>query len=139
MRESNMLTFEILDEVRELIKIYSSFDHEVGGILFGKKDGRYTKIQALSFKHGEKYRIDFTDKDNRMFSPPKDMIILGTWHTHPFQKEPFASSIDIAQWKKWNKDYIHMVVGEKYNKIYKVKKSFPTLKKLEEVYFEKRI
>ncbi|MDN6545730.1 MAG: Mov34/MPN/PAD-1 family protein [Enterococcaceae bacterium] len=127
------------NEVHELVNIYSSFDHEVGGILFGKKDGGVIKIQALSFKHGGKYRIDFTDKDCRIFSPPKGMVILGTWHTHPFQKEPFSSSIDTAQWKKWNNDYVHMVVGEKYSKIYEVKKSFPTSKKIEEVYFEKRI
>lgn len=134
-----MLTFEITKEVWELIQIYSSFSHEVGGILFGKKNGFHTEIKALSFKHGEKYRIDFTSNDNRLFSLPKNMIIIGTWHTHPFQMVPFASNIDTTQWVKWDNNYVHMVIGEKYIKIYKVKKMFLISKKVEEIYFEKRI
>lgn len=134
-----MLTFEITNEVGELIQIYSSFKHEVGGILFGQKHKRCIEIKALSFKHGEKYRIDFTDKDRRLFSAPKGMVIIGTWHTHPFQLEPFASSIDTSQWKKWDSEYLHMVIGEKYIKIYRITKSFLISKRIEEVYFEKRV
>lgn len=134
-----MLIFKIANEVWELIQTYIPFKHEVGGILFGQKDGCGIEIKALSFKHGEKYRIEFTTKDKKIFSVPKDMIIIGTWHTHPFQMEPFASNIDTAQWKKWDNDYVHMVIGEKYIKIYKVKKSFLISKKIEVVYFEKRI
>lgn len=114
-----MSIFKINAAVMELIDVYSLFHHEVGGILFGEENTDYIDVKSLSFKHGEKYKIDFTNEDRKLFSGPEGMSILGTWHTHPFQSEPFASNIDITQWKKWNKKYYHMVVGEKKLKFIK--------------------
>lgn len=136
-----MLSFKIDNEVKQLLNSYTNFPYEVGGAVFGTIEtrGKVVHVKAISFKHGEKYRINFTNKDKQLFCAPNGLILLGTWHSHPFQVEPFPSSIDTRQWRKWSSEYIHIIVGTGYFKIFKNKISFLCKKKLEEVYFEKRL
>lgn len=133
-----MLNFKIDNEVKQLLDSYTNYSNEVGGAVFGTID-KVIHVKAISFKHGKRYRIDFTNGDRQLFCAPKGLILLGTWHSHPFQVEPFPSSVDINQWKKWSSEYIHLIVGTGYFKIFKTKTLFLCKKKIEEVYFEERL
>ena len=75
-------------------------------------------LETLSFKKGFPISISFNEEDIQLFEVPKGNIIMGTWHTHPFQEKVQASNIDFYQWKKWNKKYIHLIFNGKEIKIY---------------------
>lgn len=105
----------------DLLKIHFNNDYEVGGVIFAYKKGFKNIIDTLSFKKGEKMHIDFNDDDNSLFEVPPKHFIVGTWHTHPFQNKITASNIDLLQWKKWNKKYLHLIFNGNGIKIYTAK------------------
>lgn len=102
----------------KLLKIYFNKDYEVGGILFAHRKGLRIVIDTLSFKKGNPFSIDFDDKDVSLFEVPTKHVIIGTWHTHPFQQEVSPSSIDLEQWDKWKKRYIHLIYNGEEIKIF---------------------
>lgn len=105
-------------DFRKLLKIHFNAHYEVGGIIFAKRNIFYTSLETISFKKGKPVSITFDSDDVALFEKPKGNFIVGTWHTHPFQKEIQASSIDLKQWKKWNKNFIHLIYNGNKIKIY---------------------
>ncbi|EAE6208693.1 Mov34/MPN/PAD-1 family protein [Listeria innocua] len=110
--------FELESNVLDSFIDYSQYPNEVGGALFGIRNKRTYKIMVISIKQGERFRITFDEQDTRLFFPPENLILLGTWHTHPFQKIPDPSIIDYYQWKRWRRDLIHIILGETVYSIY---------------------
>lgn len=108
----------ISDDFEKMLKIHFNNDYEVGGVIFAKRDLFNIYLETLSFKKGFPISISFNEEDIQLFEVPKGNIIMGTWHTHPFQEKVQASNIDFYQWKKWNKKYIHLIFNGKQIKIY---------------------
>lgn len=116
-------------------KKYFNATNEVGGALFGNKHyfGCYIKVEAVSLKYGEKTQISFDSNDTRLFYPPSNMELIGTWHSHPFESNPIPSQLDRAQWSIWPNDLAHVIVGRQEIKIFTCKdKIMRTLKVYEE-------
>lgn len=112
---------KISNDFKKMLKIHFNNTYEVGGIIFGKKNiFNIYFLETLSFKRGFTSSITFNSKDLQLFEIPNEYIIIGTWHTHPFQVEIQPSDIDLKQWKKWNKDFIHLVFNGEQIKIYTV-------------------
>lgn len=109
---------KLSQDLKSLLKIYFKNEYEVGGIIFAKNHICHIKLETLSFKRGAPLSISFNDEDRNLFEIPKDNIIVGTWHTHPFQREIQPSSIDFKQWKRWKKDFIHLIYNGEKIKIY---------------------
>ncbi len=107
------LKIEISSSVEQSLYRYIKFPNEVGGGLFGIKEEKCIQIKAISMKQGEEARITFYDTDSRLFSPPEGLILLGTWHSHPFQDNPIPSIIDLTQWKIWQSEFLHLIIGER--------------------------
>lgn len=102
----------------DLLKIHFNNDYEVGGVIFAYKKRFKIVIDTLSFKKGNRMHIDFTSDDVALFEVPPKHYIVGTWHTHPFQNKIAASNIDLAQWKKWNRKYLHLIFNGNEIKIF---------------------
>lgn len=109
---------KISNNFKTMLKIYFNNKYEVGGIIFAKKDLFNIYLETLSFKKGFPISINFCSEDIQLFETPKKHIIIGTWHTHPFQEKVQPSSIDLKQWKKWKKGFIHLIYNGKQIKIY---------------------
>ncbi|MBR3882016.1 MAG: hypothetical protein IKJ36_01980 [Clostridia bacterium] len=122
--------FKISKDVKRLLKIHFKKEYEVGGVVFAKNKFFYTEIETLSFKKGAPLTITFNKEDTSLFEIPKGNFIVGTWHTHPFQKEVNASSIDLNQWKKWNKKFIHLIYNGEKLKIYTSKGGLISVEKI---------
>lgn len=105
-------------EFKRLLKIHFNSKYEVGGIIYAKRKGFQVVLNTLSFKKGVALSLSFYDDDKFLFLKPKRHFILGTWHTHPFQKEINPSSIDLSQWKKWNRRFLHLIYNGTQIKIY---------------------
>ena len=105
-------------DLKSLLKIYFKEQYEVGGIIFAKRYMFYTMLETISFKKGAPLSICFDNQDVSLFEIPKGNIIIGTWHTHPFQKEIQPSNIDLKQWKKWKKEFIHLIYNGNKIKLY---------------------
>lgn len=112
---------KISDNFKKMLKIHFNNDYEVGGVIFAKKDIFNIYLETLSFKKGFPISISFNDRDIQLFETPKKHIIIGTWHTHPFQENVQPSSIDLKQWRQWRKGLIHLVYNGKQIKIYTAK------------------
>lgn len=109
---------ELDKSVFESFTDYRLYPNEVGGALFGTRNRGTYKIIAISIKQGEQFRISFNEHDSRLFFPPENLILLGTWHTHPFQEVPTPSIIDYAQWRNWGRKLVHIILGESVYSIY---------------------
>ncbi len=112
------LKINIVNDVLKLFGIYYSQNYEVGGILFGERSESELNILTISFKKGSSSEIEFNMNDSSIFVSPKNLDIIGTWHSHVCQSNPMASIIDHRQWKKWGSDYIHIVTSKKQFTIY---------------------
>lgn len=103
------ITSNIIDQLYG----YFDSDYEVGGALFGSRNKQTIEVMAVSMKYGTDTTITFDKNDLRLFYPPNDMELLGTWHTHPFQNTPIPSVIDYAQWSIWDKKFIHLILARR--------------------------
>lgn len=111
-------SIRISNNFKKMLKIHFNNDYEVGGVIFAKKNIYSVYLETLSFKRGFPMSISFNEEDIQLFDVPRGQVIIGTWHTHPFQESVQASSIDFKQWRKWNKKYIHLIFNGKEIKIY---------------------
>lgn len=109
---------KISKDLKKLLKIHYKANYEVGGIIFAKRKGIFLELETLSFKKGKNFYISFDEDDMQLFEKPIGNFIIGTWHSHPFQKEIKASIIDIEQWKSWEKKFIHIIYNEIEIKIF---------------------
>lgn len=105
-------------DVIDLIKIYSNYQFEVGGMIFGTKIFNKYILKTLSLKKGESVSINFSMKDKIIYQLPEKQRIIGTWHLHPMQYKARPSIIDVNQWKKWKKKYIHIICTKNDFKIF---------------------
>lgn len=105
-------------DVIDLIKIYSNYQFEVGGMIFGTKIFNKYILKTLSLKKGESVSINFSMKDKIIYQLPEKQRIIGTWHLHPMQYKARPSIIDVNQWKKWKKRYIHIICTKNDFKIF---------------------
>ena len=114
------MNFKINSEkdVIDLIKIYSNYQFEVGGMIFGTKIFNKYILKTLSLKKGESVSINFSMKDKIIYQLPEKQRIIGTWHLHPMQYKARPSIIDVNQWKKWKKKYIHIICTKNDFKIF---------------------
>lgn len=109
---------KLSQDFKSLLKIHFKNQYEVGGVIFAKKHTFFTTLETLSFKKGAPLSITFNEEDEVLFQTPKGNTIVGTWHTHPFQNEIQPSNIDLKQWKKWKKEFIHLIYNGYKIKIY---------------------
>lgn len=109
---------KLSQDFKSLLKIHFKNQYEVGGVIFAKKHTFFTTLETLSFKKGAPLSITFNEEDGILFQTPKGNTIVGTWHTHPFQNEIQPSNIDLKQWKKWKKEFIHLIYNGYKVKIY---------------------
>lgn len=109
--KSTKLKYSLSDIVLDLLRIYSGFDYEVGGMIFSDSDNN---IKTISFKKGEMYSLDFLGFEETLYIGVPDTKIIGTWHLHPkMQNSP--STQDIKQWKQWRSLDAHIIInGEGY-------------------------
>ena len=121
---------KISKDAKRLLKIHFKQEYEVGGIIFAKNKIFYTEIETLSFKKGAPLTITFDKQDTSLFEIPRGNFIVGTWHTHPFQKEVNPSSIDLKQWKEWNNKFIHLIYNGEKLKIYTSKGGLISVEKI---------
>lgn len=111
----------ISDDFEKMLNIHFNNNYEVGGVIFAKRDLFNIYLETLSFKKGFPISISFNEEDIQLFEVPKGNIIMGTWHTHPFQENVQPSNIDLKQWREWRKELIHLVYNGKQIKIYTAK------------------
>lgn len=104
--------------VVNLLKIYTNFDHEVGGAIFGQNHTSKINLTSLSIKHGSISQISFDNRDKQIFHTPFGTILVGTWHLHPKALKPIPSTKDLLQWSLWGDKYIHIIISESEYNIY---------------------
>lgn len=112
---------DIKNDVIDLIKIYKNYKLEVGGMIFGRKIFNKYVLKTLSFKKGENVRINFSINDKIIYQLPEKQSIIGTWHLHPMQNKVNPSIIDLKQWERWNRKYIHIICARNNFKIFNSK------------------
>ncbi len=112
------LKIKFENDIVDLLEIYNKYSYEVGGMIFGKTFFNNYFLRTLSLKKGDKASINFNDKDKRIYDVPDGLKILGTWHFHPMQEQAIPSPIDLKQWKKWKRNYIHIICTKKDFKIF---------------------
>ena len=105
-------------DVIDLIKIYSNYQFEVGGMIFGTKIFNKYILKTLSLKKGESVSINFSMKDKIIYQLPEKQKIIGTWHLHPMQYKARPSITDVNQWKNWKKKYMHIICTKNDFKIF---------------------
>jgi len=118
-----MLNFKIAikKEVIEILMMYKEFCYEVGGMLFGSNVFSKLSIKAISTQKGKPFSITFSNDKSKIYYPPYKQRIIGTWHLHPNQQNLNPSYVDLNQWRKWNKKYIHLLSNGNKLKIYNYK------------------
>lgn len=113
------LKVKVEESFRSSIKNFSNMKVEYGGAIFGsKKLCNIFVLKVITSKSGEKYKIEFFDKDWPLFINPTKMLLLGTWHLHPGMNSRLPSKIDLEQWKDWDKNLIHVIANSNGFSIY---------------------
>jgi len=113
------MKININGNVIKLLKQCMDKPIEYGGMLFGMKLINLN-IQALTTKVGESSSISFKSDDYKIYHIPKGNKIIGTWHHHPITNS-LPSSIDLEQWEKWGKQYVHILTCKNMISVYSYK------------------
>lgn len=113
-----MLNFKIDAGFEILLKNNLNFPRETGGMIFGKKGFFGYRIITLSQKSGETLSVNFNRYDRKIFCLPYSLTMIGTWHFHPFHLSRNPSYVDIDQYLKWGKWFIHIICNNEGYSIY---------------------
>lgn len=108
------MKYTISEIVVDLLRIYSDFDYEVGGLLFANEE---SEIVTVSFKKGSSVSVSFNQDDSKLHYGIENTKVVGTWHLHP--KMSFSpSGQDKRQWKDWKNLDIHIICNDYGFKVY---------------------